>query len=306
MLPFFRIIDDKSTTNDMNMHPSKPRRSRKEAVTVPVHHTKTERSERSARTEKCEKHENEKSESNRKTFSANFNGVQMENDQDFEKRISRRYLIKELEKYKSGYNNLQENYDHLNRKNSKLKEKLTQLVQYNQSTTDENQTLKIQYEELYNQFISMKTLLEEPKVCQTCIEMDQNIETIKKEYSYLRKTSQECQEDCNMLKNVVYRLNVQLERYQDKLRAHNLPIKEQHKIQKEYDEPSTASSNAVNAGEAHAGHNHDPIQWGRVNTHTLAPLLNAYQEIISEKEEIIENYEAEMGLFTGKLKEKRC
>lgn len=52
----------------------------------------------------------------------------------------------------------------------------------------------------------------------------------------------------------------------------------------------------------HSDHLHTPISWGSVNTHTLGPLLDAYQDTIKEKEDIIKCYEQELATFTGKLK----
>lgn len=45
------------------------------------------------------------------------------------------------------------------------------------------------------------------------------------------------------------------------------------------------------------------MSWGKVNSHTLAPLLNAYEETITEKNQILEKYELEFAKFTCKLKE---
>lgn len=54
---------------------------------------------------------------------------------------------------------------------------------------------------------------------------------------------------------------------------------------------------------AHRDHHHTPISWGPVHTHTLGPLLDAYQDTIAEKDCIIRDYETEISNFTGKLKE---
>ena len=55
--------------------------------------------------------------------------------------------------------------------------------------------------------------------------------------------------------------------------------------------------------EGHWGHGHTPVSWGKVHQHTLAPLLNAYQETVAEKEEIIRGYEGELANVVEKLKQ---
>lgn len=55
--------------------------------------------------------------------------------------------------------------------------------------------------------------------------------------------------------------------------------------------------------EVHKTHKHTPMSWGHVNSHTLGPLLDAYEDNIKEKDEIIKNYEKELCNFTGKLRE---
>lgn len=52
----------------------------------------------------------------------------------------------------------------------------------------------------------------------------------------------------------------------------------------------------------HQDHLHTPLSWGNVNSHTLGPLLDAYQDTINEKEDIIKKYELELADFTDKLK----
>lgn len=85
-------------------------------------------------------------------------------------------------------------------------------------------------------------------------------------------------EDVVLLKSVVYRLNVQLERCQ-----------------------------------SFGGNNHtddvcpDPKKlaksWGSVDVHALGPLLNAYEESISEKDELLKKYEQEISRFSSRCKE---
>lgn len=102
------------------------------------------------------------------------------------------------------------------------------------------------------------------------------------------------------------RLNVQLERYQETLRKHKL-----HIPVTVLDENSSVSGHVHSVedipkeiiSEVHKTHKHTPVSWGSVNTHTLGPLLDAYEDTVKEKEEIIRNYETELGNFTGRLKQ---
>lgn len=92
-------------------------------------------------------------------------------------------------------------------------------------------------------------------------------------------------EDILLLKNIVYQLNAELERYQDKLRDHKLEI----------------NSVNVESGEKDERYNHRV--WGSINFHALGPLLNAYQENLSEKRELLRMYEQEMADFGNRCKE---
>lgn len=44
-------------------------------------------------------------------------------------------------------------------------------------------------------------------------------------------------------------------------------------------------------------------QWSRVEMNALAPLLEAFEETIAEKDELISNYKKEMELFTNRCKD---
>ncbi|KAK5647780.1 hypothetical protein RI129_002672 [Pyrocoelia pectoralis] len=106
-----------------------------------------------------------------------------------------------------------------------------------------------------------------------------------------------------MLKNVVYRLNVQLERYQEKVRKYRISTKSIHSNQiAEVTNLELITNETISTlPENHKDHPHTPLSWGSVNSHTLGPLLDAYQESVDEKDEIIQNYELELSNFTGKL-----
>lgn len=88
-----------------------------------------------------------------------------------------------------------------------------------------------------------------------------------------------------------------MERYQETLRQLN-PVDNSIIPQKF----TTEASNEIFT-EEHRNHSHIPVSWGKVNSHTLAPLLNAYEDTISEKNALLEKYELEFAKFSCKLKE---
>ncbi|CAG5108781.1 Similar to CEP89: Centrosomal protein of 89 kDa (Homo sapiens) [Cotesia congregata] len=94
-------------------------------------------------------------------------------------------------------------------------------------------------------------------------------------------------EDVSLLKILIYRLNVELQRYQDKLRLLNVKPDEE---KTEITDPATESKRVSEA-------------WGHVNNHALAPLLEAYQEHLEEKDDLIRHFRNEMDDFGGKFKE---
>lgn len=97
---------------------------------------------------------------------------------------------------------------------------------------------------------------------------------------------------------------MQLERYQDKLQQNNLHVNpriaEAHPPEFCENIPTIHRDNIP---ENHPDHKHTPISWGKVNCHTLGPLLDAYQDTVNEKDFIIQSYEDELAKFTGKLRE---
>lgn len=91
-------------------------------------------------------------------------------------------------------------------------------------------------------------------------------------------------------------MNVQVERYQTKLRKHNINVKyldtsSQPHVGNLDSEEAAAHDSITVLSETHRNHPHVPVSWGKVNVHTLGPLLNSYQDTIAEKDEIIQGYE---------------
>lgn len=106
---------------------------------------------------------------------------------------------------------------------------------------------------------------------------DDKLQSIQCDYD--QENRQLC-DDIKMMKSLVYRLNVQLERYQAMLRAANAP----------------------DAAIGRIDFDGKDLNWGPVNAHTLSPLLHAYTEIIDEKNDLVQQYENEVCHFTGRLK----
>ncbi|XP_076765751.1 uncharacterized protein LOC143432754 [Xylocopa sonorina] len=132
--------------------------------------------------------------------------------------------------------------------------------------------------------------LEFKKVCshyEAVIQMVQELEETKvnlaKQNQRLETEKIQSNQDITLLKSIVYQLNTELERYQDK-------VKDQ-----KHDNVSVRVESSEEV--------RDPKIWGSVNFHALGPLLNAYQENLSEKRELVQMYEQEMADFSNRCKE---
>ncbi|XP_078037741.1 uncharacterized protein LOC144470451 [Augochlora pura] len=91
-------------------------------------------------------------------------------------------------------------------------------------------------------------------------------------------------EDISLLKSIVYQLNTELERYQDKLSSEKMKIGTAEYVQTK----AKLYSERV---------------WNGINFHALGPLLNAYQENLREKRELVSMYEQRMASFGNRCKE---
>lgn len=147
----------------------------------------------------------------------------------------------------------------------KLVERLQELHSNNEQFAAENDQLK-------------------SKECESCKELLDNEHRLRESSLLLRKENDELRDDVKMMKTLIYRLNVQLERHQDELRKY--VDQQEHAFPK------------INFDSNEEQH----LSWGSVKAHTLGPLLNAYSEIIKEKSNLVQQYENELNQFTGKLK----
>ncbi|XP_029658934.1 centrosomal protein of 89 kDa-like [Formica exsecta] len=124
------------------------------------------------------------------------------------------------------------------------------------------------------------------------------LQKVEKTNSNLLTFNQRCKsenvqlnEDVLLLKNVIYCLNAELEKYQDKMRELG---------------QSVLSKNINNILDSKRPVNDikEVLEsWGSVNTHVLGPLLDAYQENLSEKQELLNKYEEEIANFSIRCKE---
>ncbi|XP_062565831.1 protein Cep89 homolog [Armigeres subalbatus] len=164
---------------------------------------------------------------------------------------------------------------------SKLVEKITTLFECNSQFAVEHEKLQKEYKQLEQNLKALESA--QPKSCETCGQFESEREMLSKDNGDLKN-------DIKMMKILVYRLNVQVERYQD-------VIREGSKV--------TASGGVpkIDFVDSSYGGAKDNLNWGPVNSHTLGPLLNAYEETIAEKNDLVQQYEQEFIGFTGKLKQ---
>lgn len=161
----------------------------------------------------------------------------------------------------------------------KLIEKLSSLYNYNNQFAVENDKLQSEVLSLRESFDELKS-----KSCGNCALLKDTNKIYEEDREKYTKTNQDLNNDIKMMKTLVFRLNVQLEKHQELLRK-NRGLENVCTI--DFENASTK----------------DDINWGSVNSHTLGPLLNAYQETIYEKNDLIQQYENEFVHFTGRLKE---
>ncbi|XP_011305103.1 centrosomal protein of 89 kDa [Fopius arisanus] len=172
----------------------------------------------------------------------------------------------QLSKCKSRYLKLEKSFQTIELENANLQEALAK------NEKDYNK-LQSHYEELMKQV--------------QCLGNERT--TLVNGYKKIKSENNQMDEDISLLKMLIYKLNVELERYQDRLRSSQV----QDDSRSSRVEDSDPGSESRRVAEA----------WGRVNTHVLAPLLEAYQENLREKDELITQYRHEMDEFSGRCKE---
>lgn len=98
-------------------------------------------------------------------------------------------------------------------------------------------------------------------------------------------------EDVLLLKNVIYCLNAELEKYQDKMKELGQSV-----LSKNINDILDSKRPADDIKKVLES-------WGSVNIHVLGPLLDAYQENLSEKQELLNKYEEDIADFSTRCKE---
>lgn len=215
---------------------------------------------------------------------------------------SRRHLRKEIERLMEenhmlmtkleDFNAMTDNREEQKDKDkliSKIRDKYNKLLEEYESVQRECERLDIllkQKETEYRQLHlhheeSTEVLRQSEKTKETLLNINQK----------LKSENIQFKEDTLLLKKVIYQLNVELERYQDKLRSSGQIIPLQ-RITDTHDDTGFGKENKKILES-----------WGRVDIHALGPLLDAYQENLLEKKELISKYEQELNDFGGRCKE---
>ena len=155
----------------------------------------------------------------------------------------------------------------------KLLQRLATLHKFNEQFADENQRLLNDAKCLEQRIAELQRQILN---CDKCNRLEHELSKSIEENKILTT-------DVDMMKTLVYRLNVQIERYQDCLRLKQ--ISDDKTNQNLNTKPSIS-------------------QWEEspLHSHTLSPLLSAYDEMLRDKDDLIQQYTQEFEHFTGELK----
>ncbi|KAH8405705.1 hypothetical protein KR215_006989 [Drosophila sulfurigaster] len=152
-----------------------------------------------------------------------------------------------------------------------LLQRLDTLHKYNDRFAKENEQLRLDSDQLERRLGQAE---EQLASCPRCQQLNQKLSGVVEQ-------NKELANDVDMLKTLVFRLNVQIECYQDQRRT------------ADKDAPTatpTTTSSAV------------PPWTTQLPTHTLMPLLQAYDESFRDKDALLAQYAADFELFGGELK----
>ncbi|XP_076655706.1 centrosomal protein of 89 kDa [Halictus rubicundus] len=147
---------------------------------------------------------------------------------------------------------------------------------------DECEMLNKRMEQREAEYQKMRSHYE--AVVQMVHEMENTKHELTRRNQKLEAEKVRCDEDILLLKGIVCQLNAELERYQDKLSEEKLKI----------------------GGGEYAGNREKQYGeriWSGVKFHALGPLLNAYQQNLTEKRELVGMYEQGMATFGNRCKE---
>lgn len=171
----------------------------------------------------------------------------------------------------------------------RAKTKCTKLEKRLQETQSEHEKLNTlldqrngEYKELHVHHEDLSRLVES---------LEQEKLRLTKVTKRLNDENAQYKEDVSLLKILIYRLNVEIERYQDKIRISKQDGEQNADISGSGDVDIVSENKRISQS------------WGRVNLHALGPLLEAYQENLEEKEHLIKQYGNEINHFSGRCKE---
>ncbi|KAI8036332.1 protein Cep89 homolog [Drosophila gunungcola] len=152
-----------------------------------------------------------------------------------------------------------------------LVQRLATLHRYNDQFAKENEQLRQDSGQLERRLAETE---QQVASCSRCQQLNQRLNTVLAQNRTLSS-------DVDMLKTLVFRLNVQIESYQD---------------QRRHGEDLPAGGGAAKAA------NSKSASCLPLPTHTLGPLLQAYDESLRDKDALLAQFNTEFEHFTGELK----
>ncbi|XP_022228460.2 protein Cep89 homolog [Drosophila obscura] len=153
-----------------------------------------------------------------------------------------------------------------------LVQRLSTLHKYNEQFAKENERLRIDSSQLESRLAEAEQQVTD---CVRCQQLNQKL-------GFVLGQNRTLANDVDMLKTLVFRLNVQIESYQDQRR--------------------TGEKDSTGSAVAAAACTSDSTGCQPLPTHTLGPLLQAYDESIRDKDSLLAQYNTEFEHFTGELK----
>ncbi|XP_013161765.1 PREDICTED: centrosomal protein of 112 kDa [Papilio xuthus] len=227
---------------------------------------------------------------------------------------------------------------------AKLKDKLKTILEYNKLFASENERLKCEHATLLKYAEECKIVIKEEREKNT--DLEDKCKSLQERRMILSEPSDQCepttiplvevcmscssrqivlnqarelnarlQKDMQALKDVLYRLNVQLARYQEKIRS-NVPTLKTDKSTDRYDCIDSIINaslgqrrESTNTEEATKKDYNEETQprlvdlSGLLSAQALAPLFDAYQENLQEKDNLINDYEKQFENMNKKSKE---
>ncbi|KAK2586039.1 hypothetical protein KPH14_012041 [Odynerus spinipes] len=245
-----------------------------------------------------------------KTRHSNKSRVKMEDlsandksdDKISPKSRSRRHLRKEIERLMEenhmlmikleDFNAMEDNREQQKDKDKliiKIRDKYHKLAEEYESVRQECERLDILLKQKETEYRQLHVHHEEST--EVLQQLEKTKDTLLNINQQLKSENTQLREDTLLLKKVIYQLNAELERYQDKLRSCGQIIPLKH------------STDAHNDAKLSIDNKKMLESWGNVDLHALGPLLDAYQENLIEKKELINKYEQELNDFSGRCKE---